>query len=135
MYHNAQKLFEANSGPYFYLSKLEGASEAKLWNDIFVWSQNELGLPQGTIKACVLIENIVSSFELEEILYALKDHSLGLNCGIWDYCASIISKFGKNFNYYMRVTIFNYVLYIVKCCNDFVQYKVNHYIKMLHYQI
>lgn len=97
MYHNAQKLFEANSGPYFYLSKLEGASEAKLWNDIFVWSQNELGLPQGTIKACVLIENIVSSFELEEILYALKDHSLGLNCGIWDYCASIISKFGKNF--------------------------------------
>ncbi|XP_026736470.1 uncharacterized protein LOC113500024 [Trichoplusia ni] len=94
MYHNAKKLFEANSGPYFYLSKLEGASEAKLWNEIFVWTQNELGLPQGTIKACVLIENIISSFELDEILYALKDHSLGLNCGIWDYCASIISKFG-----------------------------------------
>ncbi|KAJ8720988.1 hypothetical protein PYW08_006453 [Mythimna loreyi] len=94
MYHNAKTLYEANSGPYFYLSKLEGASEAQLWNDIFVWAQTELGLPQGTIKACVLIENIISSFELEEILYALREHSLGLNCGIWDYCASIISKFG-----------------------------------------
>ncbi|CAH2055811.1 unnamed protein product, partial [Iphiclides podalirius] len=82
------------SGPYFYLSKIEGASEAKLWNNIFEWSENELDLPQGTIKACVLIENVISTFELEEILYALKDHSLGLNCGIWDYCASIISKFG-----------------------------------------
>lgn len=95
MYHNAKKLHEANSGPYFYLSKLEGASEARLWNDIFTWAQEELGLPQGTIKACVLIENIISSFELDEILYALREHSLGLNCGIWDYCASIISKFGK----------------------------------------
>ncbi|KAI5635257.1 malate synthase domain-containing protein [Phthorimaea operculella] len=94
MFHTGKKLYEANSGPYFYLSKLEGATEAALWNKIFVWTQNELGLPQGTIKACVLIENIVSSFELEEILYALKDHSLGLNCGIWDYCASIIAKFG-----------------------------------------
>ncbi|CAH1634817.1 unnamed protein product [Spodoptera littoralis] len=94
MYHNGKLLYEANSGPYFYLSKLEGATEASLWNEIFVWAQNELGLPLGTIKACVLIENIVSSFELEEILYALKNHSLGLNCGIWDYCASIISKFG-----------------------------------------
>lgn len=94
MYHNAKKLHEANSGPYFYLSKLEGAGEAKLWNNIFIWAQHQLGIPQGTIKACVLIENIISTFEMEEILYALKDHSLGLNCGIWDYCASIISKFG-----------------------------------------
>ncbi|XP_075981956.1 malate synthase-like [Anticarsia gemmatalis] len=94
MFHNAKKLHEANSGPYFYLSKLEGASEAQLWNNIFVWTQKQLGLPQGTIKACVLIENIISTFELDEILYALKEHSLGLNCGIWDYCASIISKFG-----------------------------------------
>ncbi|XP_047027537.1 malate synthase, glyoxysomal-like isoform X1 [Helicoverpa zea] len=94
MYHNAKILYEANSGPFFYLSKLEGASEAQLWNDIFIWAQNELGLPLGTIKACVLIENIISSFELEEILFALREHSLGLNCGIWDYCASIISKFG-----------------------------------------
>ncbi|XP_049878397.1 malate synthase-like [Pectinophora gossypiella] len=95
MFHNGQRLYEANSGPYFYLSKLEGASEALLWNEIFVWTQNELGLPQGTIKACVLIENIISTFELEEILYALKEHSLGLNCGIWDYCASVIAKFGE----------------------------------------
>ncbi|CAK1589119.1 unnamed protein product [Parnassius mnemosyne] len=94
MYHNAKKLHENNSGPYFYLSKVQGSSEANLWNEIFVWSQNELGLPHGSIKACVLIENIISTFELEEILYALKDHSLGLNCGIWDYCASIIAKFG-----------------------------------------
>lgn len=97
MYHIGKKLCEANSGPYFYLSKLEGSSEAVLWNDIFIWSQNELDLPYGTIKACVLIENILSTFELEEILFALKDHSLGLNCGIWDYCASITSKFGKSF--------------------------------------
>ncbi|KAI8440981.1 hypothetical protein MSG28_009262 [Choristoneura fumiferana] len=93
MYHNAKKLYEANSGPYFYLSKLEGAGEAKLWNNIFIWAQHQLGIPQGTIKACVLIENIISTFEMEEILYALREHSLGLNCGIWDYCASIISKF------------------------------------------
>ncbi|XP_034836388.1 uncharacterized protein [Maniola hyperantus] len=94
MNHIGKKLYEANSGPYFYLSKLEGAMEAQLWNDIFVWSQDQLGLPQGTIKACVLIENILSTFELDEILYALRDHCMGLNCGIWDYCASIIAKFG-----------------------------------------
>ncbi|XP_013191420.1 malate synthase [Amyelois transitella] len=99
MYHNAKKLYEAKSGPYFYLSKLEGSSEAKLWNEIFVCTQEKLGLPQGTIKACVLIENIISTFELEEILFALKDHSLGLNCGIWDYCASIIAKFGDREEY------------------------------------
>ncbi|XP_053616728.1 malate synthase-like [Plodia interpunctella] len=99
MYHNAKKLYETKSGPYFYLSKLEGSFEAKLWNDIFVWTQEALGLPQGTIKACVLIENIISTFELEEILYALKEHSLGLNCGIWDYCASIIAKFGERKEY------------------------------------
>ncbi|CAH4034953.1 malate synthase-like [Pieris brassicae] len=94
IYHTAKKLYEANSGPYFYLSKVEGASEAKLWNDIFIWAQNELHIPLGTIKACVLIENIVSTFEMDEILFALREHSLGLNCGIWDYCASIIAKFG-----------------------------------------
>lgn len=95
MYHNAVKLYESNCGPYFYLSKLESASEAQLWNDIFKWTQRELGVPQGTIKACVLVENILSVFELEEILYALREHSMGLNCGIWDYCASIIAKLGK----------------------------------------
>ncbi|KPJ05321.1 Malate synthase, glyoxysomal [Papilio xuthus] len=127
MYHNAKKLYEANSGPYFYLSKLEGSSEAKLWNEIFVWAQNELNLPYGTIKACVLIENILSTFELEEILYALKDHSLGLNCGIWDYCASIISKFGdrKEFllpdrNKYVNMDrhfLNSYMKLVVKTCH------------------
>lgn len=95
MYHNARKLFGTGSGPYFYLSKVEGATEAELWNSIFVWAQGELGLPLGSIKCCVLIENIISTFEMEDILYALRDHCIGLNCGIWDYCASIISKFGK----------------------------------------
>lgn len=94
MYHNAKILALKNSGPFFYLSKVEGADEAKLWNDIFTWSQEKLGIPYGTIKACVLIENILSSFEMDEILFALRDHSLGLNCGIWDYAASIIAKFG-----------------------------------------
>lgn len=111
MYHNARKLFEASSGPYFYLSKLEGASEAELWNEIFIWAQEQLGLPRGTIKACVLIENIISSFELEEILYALREHSLGLNCGIWDYCASIIAKFG---NSYLYLSIYLLYLYYKK---------------------
>ncbi|XP_059046737.1 malate synthase-like [Achroia grisella] len=127
MYHNAKKLHEANSGPYFYLSKLEGASEAKLWNDIFIWSQEALGIPQGTIKACVLIENIYSTFELDEILYALREHSLGLNCGIWDYCASIIAKFGdrKEFmlpdrNKYVNIDLHflsSYMKLVVSTCH------------------
>lgn len=94
MFHNASLLLEAKSGPYFYLSKLEGSDEARLWNDIFVWSQEQLGLPHGTIKACVLIENVFASFEMEEILWELRHHSLGLNCGVWDYSASFINKFG-----------------------------------------
>ncbi|KAF5300011.1 hypothetical protein FQR65_LT09267 [Abscondita terminalis] len=99
MYHNAEILAELNCGPFFYLSKLESASEAKLWNRIFVWAQQKLRLSVGTIKACVLIENIFAAFEMEEILYELRDHSLGLNCGIWDYTASIICKFGDSSNY------------------------------------
>nr|XP_022908998.1 malate synthase-like [Onthophagus taurus] len=95
MYHNAKILLETNSGPYFYLSKLESASEARLWNEIFVWTQRKLNLPQGSIKCCVLIENILASFEMEEILFELKEHCVGLNCGMWDYIASIIAKFGN----------------------------------------
>lgn len=98
MYHNANLLSQNKNGPFLYLSKLEGSSEAKLWNDIFIWTQKYLHIRQGTIKACVLIENILSSFQLHEILFELKEHSLGLNCGIWDYAASIISKFGRNTN-------------------------------------
>lgn len=96
IFHNGERLHECESGPFFYLSKLEGASEARLWDNIFTWTESRLGLPYGTIKACVLIENILSSFEMDEVLFNLKDHSLGLNCGIWDYAASIISKFGND---------------------------------------
>lgn len=97
MYHCGKRLAKKQCGPYFYLSKIEGPNETCLWNDIFIWSQKMLDIKQGTIKACVLIENICAVFAMDEILYSLKEHSLGLNCGIWDYSASIISKFGKEF--------------------------------------
>ncbi|MFV9509692.1 malate synthase A [Tepidibacillus sp. LV47] len=92
-YHNAKTLLENGSGPYFYLPKLESYLEARLWNDIFVFAQKELGIPQGTIKATVLIETIFAAFEMDEILYELRDHSAGLNCGRWDYIFSFIKKF------------------------------------------
>lgn len=92
-YHNALKLLARGSGPYFYLPKLESHLEARLWNDVFVLAQSQLGLPLGTIKATVLIETILASFELDEILYELRDHSAGLNCGRWDYIFSYIKRF------------------------------------------
>lgn len=94
MFHNASILLEKESGPFFYLSKLESSKEAALWDAVFSWTEKKLKLPHGCVKACVLIENVLASFEMHEILYALKDHSLGLNCGIWDYSASFINKFG-----------------------------------------
>jgi len=94
MYHVAAVLHSKGSGPFFYLSKLEGSNEAALWNRIFIWTQEELGLPRGTIRACVLIENVFAAFEMEEILWELREHSAGLNCGMWDYSASFINKFG-----------------------------------------
>lgn len=81
------------SGPYFYLPKLESHLEARLWNDVFIFSQRELGIPLGTIKATVLIETIFAAFEMDEILYELREHSAGLNCGRWDYIFSFIKKF------------------------------------------
>ncbi|MBA3434668.1 MAG: malate synthase A, partial [Actinobacteria bacterium] len=90
---NAERLLERGSGPYFYLPKLESHREARLWNDVFRFSQDRLGLPQGTIKATVLIETILAAFEMEEILYELRDHSAGLNAGRWDYIFSAIKKF------------------------------------------
>jgi malate synthase len=81
------------TGPYFYLPKFESHLEARLWNDIFVMAQDELGIPQGTIKATVLIETILATFEMHEILYELREHSAGLNCGRWDYIFSYIKKF------------------------------------------
>lgn len=93
MFHNAKNLIAKGSGPYFYLPKMESHLEARLWNDAFVYAQEQLGIPQKTIKATVLIETILASFELNEILYELKDHSAGLNCGRWDYIFSFIKKF------------------------------------------
>ena len=99
MFHNAKELLARGAGPYFYLPKMESHLEARLWNDIFVMTQNELGLPQGTIKATVLIETILAAFEMDEILYELREHSAGLNAGRWDYIFSCIKKFklDKNF--------------------------------------
>ena len=92
-FHNARKLIDSGSGPYFYLPKLESHLEARLWNDVFIFAQNELGIAAGSVRATVLIENILASFEMEEILYELKDHSAGLNAGRWDYIFSVIKKF------------------------------------------
>jgi malate synthase len=92
-YNCAQRLLDSGSGPYLYLPKLESHLEARLWNDVFVAAQGELGLGRGTIKATVLIETILAAFEMEEILYELRDHSAGLNAGRWDYIFSIIKKF------------------------------------------
>jgi malate synthase len=92
-FHNARTLISNGSGPYFYLPKLESRHEARLWNDVFIMAQNELGISLGTIKATVLIETILAAFEMDEILYELRDHSAGLNCGRWDYIFSYIKKF------------------------------------------
>jgi malate synthase len=92
-FHNVKALLEHGTGPYFYLPKLENHLEARLWNDTFVLAQQELGIPQGTIKATVLIETILAAFEMDEILYELREHSSGLNCGRWDYIFSAIKKF------------------------------------------
>jgi malate synthase len=93
LFHNAGALRARGTGPYFYLPKLESHLEARLWNDVFVAAQGLLDLPVGTIRATVLIETITAAFEMEEILYELRDHSSGLNCGRWDYLFSIIKSF------------------------------------------
>jgi malate synthase len=92
-FHNAKELIRRGSGPYFYLPKMESHLEARLWNDVFVRAQTELGIPVGTIRATVLIETILAAFEMHEILHELRDHSAGLNCGRWDYIFSFIKKF------------------------------------------
>lgn len=93
LFHNAKNLLEKGSGPYFYLPKLENHQEARLWNEVFTYAQRQLGLEIGTIKVTVLIENILAAFEMEEILYELRDHIVGLNAGRWDYIFSVIKKF------------------------------------------
>jgi len=94
-FHNAKALIAKGTGPYFYLPKLESHLEARLWNDVFNFAQDALGIPRGTIRATVLIETILATFEMDEILWELRDHSAGLNCGRWDYIFSYIKKLGK----------------------------------------
>ncbi|MGH7673975.1 MAG: malate synthase A, partial [Gemmatimonadales bacterium] len=93
IFHNAARLVARGSGPYFYLPKLESHLEARLWNDVFQVAQDALGLPRGTIRATVLIETILAAFEMHEILFELREHAAGLNCGRWDYIFSYIKKF------------------------------------------
>jgi malate synthase len=92
-FHNARELLDRGSGPYFYLAKLENHHEARLWNDVFDFAQDTLDIPRGTVRATVLIENILAAFEMDEILFELRDHMAGLNAGRWDYIFSIIKTF------------------------------------------
>ena len=126
MCHNARELLERGAGPYFYLPKIESHLEARLWNDVFVMTQNELGLPQGTIKATVLIETILAAFEMDEILYELREHSAGLNAGRWDYIFSCIKKFKLDRDFCLadraRITMNTpfmraYALLLIKTCH------------------
>lgn len=98
-FHNAKALINKGSGPYFYLPKIENYREARLWDDVFIFAQNYLHIPHGTIKATVLVETILASFQLHEILWELRDHSAGLNCGRWDYIFSFIKKFKNRTGY------------------------------------
>ncbi len=95
-WHNAKEQLARGTGPYFYLPKMESHLEARLWNDIFLHSQETLGIKRGTIKATVLIETILAAFEMDEILYELREHSSGLNAGRWDYIFSFIKKFAND---------------------------------------
>ncbi len=126
LFHNAQTLIQKGTGPYFYLPKMENHLEARLWNDVFVFAQNALGIPHGTIRATVLIENILAAFEMDEILYELRHHSAGLNCGRWDYIFSAIRKFRLHPRWVMpdraQVTMTthlmrSYSLLLIKTCH------------------
>jgi malate synthase len=94
-FHNARAQLAAGTGPYFYLPKMESHLEARLWNDVFLFAQETLGIPAGTIKATVLIETLPAAFEMDEILFELRDHIAGLNCGRWDYIFSYIKRLGR----------------------------------------
>jgi malate synthase len=125
-FHNAKELIRRGTGPYFYLPKMESHLEARLWNDVFVRAQKELGIPNGTIRATVLIETILASFEMDEILWELRDHSAGLNCGRWDYIFSFIKKFRARHDFVMpdralvtmdRDFLAAYVALLIKTCH------------------
>ena len=126
MFHNAREQLARGAGPYFYLPKMESHLEARLWNDIFIATQEALGLPRGTIKATVLIETILAAFEMDEILYELREHSAGLNAGRWDYIFSCIKKFKLDKNFCLadrpKVTMTSpfmraYALLLLKTCH------------------
>jgi malate synthase len=126
LFHNTKALLACGSGPYFYLPKMESHLEARLWNDIFVSAQLELGVPRGTIKATVLIETVVAAFEMDEILYEMREHCVGLNIGRWDYIFSCIKKFRSHEHFCLadrgRVTMTApflraYALLLVKTCH------------------
>ena len=125
-FHNAKEQIARGAGPFFYLPKMESHLEARLWNDIFVMAQKELGIPRGTIKATVLIETILAAFEMDEILYELREHSAGLNAGRWDYIFSCIKKFKNDRNFCLadraKVTMTApfmraYALLLLKTCH------------------
>jgi malate synthase len=125
-FHNVKEALARDTGPYFYLPKIESHLEARLWNDIFVMAQRELGVPQGTIKSTVLIETVLAAFEMDEILYELRDHCVGLNIGRWDYIFSCIKKFRSNKNFCLadrsQVTMTApfmraYALLLIKTCH------------------
>jgi malate synthase len=125
-FHNAKELLARGSGPYFYLPKMESHLEARLWNDVFLLSQESLGIPRGSIKATCLIETVVAAFEMDEILWELREHSAGLNIGRWDYIFSCIKKFRSNLDFCLaersQVTMTSpfmraYALTLVKTCH------------------
>ena len=126
LFHNAKEQIARGAGPFFYLPKMESHLEARLWNDLFVRAQDKLGLPQGTIKATVLIETILAAFEMDEILYELREHSAGLNAGRWDYIFSCIKKFKLDTDFCLaersKVTMTSpfmraYALLLLKTCH------------------
>lgn len=126
VFHNAKAALAAGSGPYFYLPKLESHLEARLWNDVFVAAQSALGLKPGTIKATVLIETLPAAFEMDEILYELREHIVGLNCGRWDYIFSFIKKLARNKAYVLpdrsqvvmsKAFLRAYSLLLIKTCH------------------
>ena len=125
-FHNAKALLAKGTGPYFYLPKLQSHLEARLWNDVFVFAQDYVGVPQGSIRATVLIETILAAFEMDEILHELRDHSAGLNCGRWDYIFSFIKVFRKQPRFVMpnraQVTMTchfldSYVQLLIRTCH------------------
>jgi malate synthase len=125
-YHNAKELIKRGTGPYFYLPKMESHLEARLWNDVFNLAQDYVAIPRGTIRGTVLIETILAAFEMDEIIYELRDHMAGLNCGRWDYIFSFIKRLGKNARFLTpdrsamtmgKAFLASYSLLLIKTCH------------------